>query len=27
VDEVRKGKANLEEVFITLMEEDVEAEQ
>lgn len=26
VDEVRKGKANLEEVFITLMEEDAEAE-
>lgn len=27
VDEVRKGKANLEEVFITLMEEDAEAER
>jgi len=27
VDEVRKGKANLEEVFITLMEEDQEAER
>lgn len=27
VDEVRKGKANLEEVFITLMEEDLEAEK
>ncbi len=26
VDEVRKGKANLETVFITLMEEDAEAE-
>lgn len=26
VDEVHKGKANLEEVFITLMEEDAEAE-
>lgn len=27
VDEVRKGKANLEEVFLTLMEEDREAEK
>jgi ABC-2 type transport system ATP-binding protein len=27
VDEVRKGKANLEEVFLTLMEEDQEAEK
>jgi hypothetical protein len=27
VDEVHKGKANLEEVFLTLMEEDQEAEK
>jgi hypothetical protein len=27
VDEVRKGMANLEEVFLTLMEEDTEAEK